>query len=309
LEKTKSIGEIKSGGFGDLIDIHGFTKSGTYRSLTYQKNGETKMYLTGHLEFHIDRCDKKWVRKNDDYQSETMEENEIEILKDAIRELAELGKRLTAYAFHEGELKEKDLKDLIFIGAAVISDPIRPEVENAIKALEDAGVQTKMITGDIRETAVHVADQVGLKTDPMFIGNELENKTDRKLEKIVLESNIIARATPEQKLRFVKALQRQNRIVGVRGDGINDAPALRASHIGIAKGERGTDVARESADLVLIDDSFARLPDGVSIGRKAYDNFRKGSTYYLSAKAILLLIFIIPLILGKEFPFHRSRSF
>ncbi len=96
--------------------------------------------------------------------------------------------------------------------------------------------------------------------------------------------DVFARTTPEQKLRLVEALQREGHIVAVTGDGVNDAPALRAAHLGVAMGVRGTDVARDAADLILTDDDLAHLPEGVGIGRKAYDNFRKGITYYLSAR-------------------------
>jgi Ca2+-transporting ATPase len=114
--------------------------------------------------------------------------------------------------------------------------------------------------------------------------------------------SVFARTTPEDKLRLVEVCGRLGEIVGVTGDGVNDAPALRAAQVGIAMGARGTDVAKEAADLVLTDDSFAHLPDGVAVGRKAYDNFRKGITYYLSAKAILLAIFVVPLLVGVPFP-------
>ena len=114
---------------------------------------------------------------------------------------------------------------------------------------------------------------------------------------------MFARTTPEQQLRLVKALKRQYEVVAVTGDGVNDAPALSTAHVGIAMGQQGTDVAREAADLILTDDNLAHLPDGVAIGRKAYDNFAKGITYYLSAKAILLSAFLVPLLVGREFPF------
>ncbi len=303
LNKAETIGEIKKDDFGTLIDFQGFSRTGTYRSLSYKENGEIKVYITGRPEFIINRTDQKWVEQNGSYQPVKFDEKDKENLTGRLHELAEQGKRLTAYAFHQGELKEAEPTRLIFVGVAVISDPIRPEVKDSINKLANAGVETKMVTGDIQETAVYVASQVGLRTDLIFTGSDLETKTKGELEQIVMDSNVFARTTPEQKLRMVQALQRQGSVVGVTGDGINDAPALKAAQIGIAMGKKGTDVARESADLVLTDDSFAHLPDGVSIGRKAYDNFRKGITYYLSAKAILLSIFIFPLIIGIEFPF------
>jgi len=303
LNKSESIGDIKKMDFGSLIDFQGFSRTGTYRSLSYKENGDVKVYITGRPEFIIKRSDKKWVCQNGAYQPEKIDEKEKENLLAKLHEFAEQGKRLTAYAFHQGELKKAEPTGLIFAGVAVISDPIRPEVRDSIKMLAKAGVDTKMVTGDIQETAVFVANHVGLETDLVYTGNDLEAKTKGELEQIVLDSNVFARTTPEQKLKLVQALQSKDKVVGVTGDGINDAPALRAAQIGIAMGKKGTDVARQAADLVLTDDNFAHLPDGVSIGRKAYDNFRKGIIYYLSAKAILLSIFIVPLIIGIEFPF------
>jgi Ca2+-transporting ATPase len=143
---------------------------------------------------------------------------------------------------------------------------------------------------------------VGLNGDAPVTGSELEGQSEADYDDAVRRAGVFARTTPEQKLRLVQALQRQDEVVAVTGDGVNDAPALRTAHVGIAMGQRGTDVAREAADLVLTDDNLAHLPDGVAIGRKAYDNFAKGITYYLSAKAILLSIFVVPLIAGVAFP-------
>jgi Ca2+-transporting ATPase len=159
-----------------------------------------------------------------------------------------------------------------------------------------------VVTGDKAETARQVAEEVGLDVTTV-VGRELKRTTDEELAGTVRDTAIFARVTPEQKLRLTEALKRRGEIVAVTGDGVNDAPALRTAHIGVAMGVTGTDVAREAADLVLTDDDFSHLPEGVAIGRKAYENFRKGITYYLSAKAILLTAFLVPLALGRPFPF------
>jgi Ca2+-transporting ATPase len=159
-----------------------------------------------------------------------------------------------------------------------------------------------MVTGDKAATARQVAGEVGLGVETLA-GSELADLSDRRLADRLPNVDVYARVTPEQKLRLTEGFKGRSAVVAVTGDGINDAPALRTAHIGVAMGVTGTDVAREAADLVLTDDDFSHLPEGVAIGRKAYDNFRKGITYYLSAKAILLTAFLVPLAAGRPFPF------
>jgi P-type Ca2+ transporter type 2C len=210
--------------------------------------------------------------------------------------------RITAYAYAEKSLQDDEMQELVFIAAAAIHDPIRPEVEDAVKQLADSGIRTIMVTGDIPETAASIAQQAGLDAERVLTGRDLADYSDHDLEEAVTTTQVFGRTSPEDKLRLVQACKRLDQVVAVTGDGINDAPALRTADIGIAMGQKGTDVAQEAADLVLTDDNLARLPDGVAIGRKAYDNFRKGITYYLSAKAILLSIFVAPLLAGVPFP-------
>lgn len=173
---------------------------------------------------------------------------------------------------------------------------MRDEVPAAISTLRRAGVRTRVVTGDNADTARHVSRAIGLDADRVLTGSDLAALADDAWAETARTTFVFARTSPEQKLRIVQALQDQGETVAVTGDGVNDAPALRTAHIGVAMGKTGTDVARDAADLVLTDDNLAHLPDGVRIGRKAYDNFRKGITYYLSAKAILLSAFLIPLV-------------
>ncbi len=302
LDAVKGLADFDHPQPGEMVDLTGFSQGGTYRCLTYLENGEKKHYITGRPEFILEHAERKWVLEDDQEHFERWGEGELTQLREKFADIAGQGKRLAAYGLCFGEHPQDQPEKLIFIGAAVISDPIRPEVSGAIEDLRGAGVRTVMITGDIPETAAHVANEVGLDASRVLVGSDLEKQSENELERVVVETDVFARTTPEQKLDLVKAFQRGGQVVAVTGDGINDAPALNAAHIGVAMGERGTDVAREAADLVLTDDNFAHLPDGVAIGRKAYDNFRKGITYYLSAKAILLTIFVIPLAIGIPFP-------
>jgi P-type Ca2+ transporter type 2C len=283
---------------GRLVSQHGFARSNQYRSLEYQKDSRNYLYVTGRPEWVMEHSNRKQTISG----TKEWTKKERQDLYKKIEDQAEQGKRITAYGYREGNSSDKEPSDLIFVGAAIISDPIRPEVKDAVRQLSDAGVLTVMVTGDIPQTAAFIAREIGISGDNVLTGNDLEGKSEKEIEAMVQSSHAFARATPEQKLRLVEAFKRLGQTVAVTGDGINDAPALHTAHVGIAMGQKGTDVAKEAADLILTDNNFAHLTDGVAIGRKAYDNFRKGITYYLSAKAILLSIFMIPLLVGVPFP-------
>jgi len=287
---------------GKLANLVGFSRGGAYRSMVYHQDAAIRTFLTGRPEYIIDHSNCREAPGDGSDQPVQWSQNEREVLKNKIAELAGQGIRIAAYAYRDGESPNGEPQDLIFTGAALISDPIRPEVKEAVQMLKQAGVRPVMIPGDIKETAGYVAREVGIDGSSGYSGRDLEGKSDKELEELARKGSVFARTAPEQKLKLVQTFQRLNQVVAVTGDGINDAPALNAAEIGISMGQTGTDVAKEAADLILTDDNFAHLPDGVAIGRKAYDNFRKGITYYLSAKAILLAIFIIPMLVGVPFP-------
>ena len=298
----KEAADIKPDQPGELVDLVGFSRGGKYRSLAYREGSQLQQFITGRPDYLLERSSQKRVFTANGSKDKPWDDGEKQKLQEEISGLAAQGKRVTAYALHKGKPDVDEPGGWVFAGAAVISDPIRPEVPDAIQTLSKAGVRTVMITGDIKETAAYIAGEVGLDAGRVVTGSDLEAMSDQEMETTIKNHNVFARTTPEEKFDLVKALQRQGQVVAVTGDGINDAPALNAAHIGVSMGEKGTDVAREAADLILTDDNFAHLPDGVAIGRKAYDNFRKGITYYLSAKAILLTIFVIPLLFGLPFP-------
>jgi P-type Ca2+ transporter type 2C len=299
----RATGERTAGG-GRLVDEVGFARGGSYRALTYAEDSARRTFLAGRPEFLVERSTRKQGADGD----VAWPDEEKAQLQERIEEEAAQGRRVTAYAraqrsdSGEDGSGESEPSDLVFVGAAVIADPIRPEVPDAVAQLEGAGIRVLMVTGDVAATAAHVGREVGLGDGRPVTGGELAGQDEAGYEALVRDRRVFCRTTPEQKLHLVQALVRQGEVVGVTGDGVNDAPALRAGQVGIAMGQTGTDVAREAADLVLTDDNFARLPDGVAIGRKAYDNFSKGLTYYLSAKAILLSIFVVPLAVGVPFP-------
>jgi P-type Ca2+ transporter type 2C len=191
-----------------------------------------------------------------------------------------------------------------FLGLVGLSDPVRPNVAAAIQECYTAGIRVVMITGDYPGTAQTIARQIGLmQMGAILTGAELDLMSDAELEQRIQSTNIFARAVPEQKLRLVNALKTKGEVVAMTGDGVNDAPALKSAQIGIAMGQRGTDVARESAALVLLDDDFSSIVQAVKLGRRIFDNLRKAMAYLLAihipiaGMSLIPVLFKLPLVL------------
>ena len=191
-----------------------------------------------------------------------------------------------------------------FIGLVGLSDPVRPTVAAAIQECHTAGIRVVMITGDYPETAQTIAQQIGLlQMGAVVTGAELDKMSDIDLQQHIQNTNIFARTVPEQKLRLVNALKNKGEVVAMTGDGVNDAPALKSAQIGIAMGERGTDVARESAALVLLNDDFSSIVQAVKLGRRIFDNLRKAMAYLvavhipIAGMSLIPVLFKLPLVL------------
>jgi Ca2+-transporting ATPase len=188
--------------------------------------------------------------------------------------------------------------NLRFTGLIGLADPVRPSVPAAMEECYHAGVRVIMITGDYPVTAQNIGEQIGLKGGGEVIsGAQLSAMSDHELQDRLGHINIFARVAPEQKLRLVKALKRRGEIVAMTGDGVNDAPALKAADIGIAMGARGTDVAREAASLVLMDDDFASIVNAIRLGRRIYDNLKKATAYVLAIHVPIAGITLVPVLL------------
>jgi P-type Ca2+ transporter type 2C len=216
--------------------------------------------------------------------------------------LADAGLRVLGVA--RSRFKQTDLPteqhdfDFEFLGLVGLADPIRPTVPAAIKECYGAGIRVVMITGDYPGTAQNVARQIGLEpAEEIITGPELDRMGDAELQRRIKSANIFARVVPEQKLRLVNALKADGEIVAMTGDGVNDAPALKAAHIGIAMGERGTDVAREASSLVLLDDDFSSIVQAVKQGRRIFDNLKKGMAYILAVHVPIAGMTLIPVLL------------
>ncbi len=195
-----------------------------------------------------------------------------------------------------------------FIGLIGFADPVRPTVAQAIKECYTAGIRVIMITGDHPGTAQNIGKQIGLKNFDKFItGPELTALSDSELTSKIKEINIFCRVVPEQKLKIVNALKANGQIVAMTGDGVNDAPALKSANIGIAMGGRGTDVAREAASLVLLDDDFSSIVGSVKMGRRIFDNLKKAMSYIFAIHVPIAGLSLLPLLFNKElilFPIH-----
>jgi Ca2+-transporting ATPase len=221
-----------------------------------------------------------------------------------VNSLAEQGMRVlgVARASYSGSIWP-DIQhdfDFKFLGLIGLADPVRPTVEPALKECTAAGIRVVMITGDYPVTAAAIAKQIGLSAGSggVISGADLSQMDEATLRERISHSNIFARMVPEQKLRLVNALKENGEVVAMTGDGVNDAPALKAAHIGIAMGAHGTDVAREAAALVLLDDDFASIVHAVRLGRGIFDNLRKAMAYIFAVHVPIAGLSLIPLLLG-----------
>jgi Ca2+-transporting ATPase len=227
---------------------------------------------------------------------------EIAPLRHAVAALASQGLRVLAVAqatWSGGSLPETQRGfDFRFVGLVGLSDPLRPEVPAAVKACIQGGVRVVMITGDHPATAAMIATQAGISGVTVLTGAEMEGLDEATLRTRLATTNVFARIMPEQKLRLVQAFASMGEVVAMTGDGVNDAPSLKAAHIGVAMGGRGTDVARESASLVLLDDNFASLVTAIRLGRRIDDNLRKAIGYILAVHVPIAGMSLLPVLVG-----------
>jgi Ca2+-transporting ATPase len=187
---------------------------------------------------------------------------------------------------------------LRFVGLVGLADPLRPSVPGAVAECRTAGIRVVMITGDYPATALAIARQSGLEISDVLTGDDLGNLDHAALAQRVKEVNVFARIVPDQKLRIVQALKNNGEIVAMTGDGVNDAPSLKAAHIGVAMGGRGTDVAREASSIVLLDDDFGSIVTAIRLGRRIYDNLRKAMGFIFAVHVPIAGMALLPLVLG-----------
>lgn len=261
----------------------------------YAINGKYMVITKGAVESVLKCCTTK---------------DEVEILK-TVNHFAQQGKRVLSYAVSVLDKLPSNISihniehNLNFIGIVAMIDPPREEAKQAIADCHSAGITPVMITGDHPITAHAIALETGIihkKSDIVITGSILESYTAEEFEKEVEHIKVYARVSPEQKLQIVKMLQKKNNFVAMTGDGVNDAPALRRADIGVAMGITGTDVSKEAAQMILLDDNFATIIKAVKEGRRIYDNIRKFIKYTLTSKGGLISIILLAPLFGMPIP-------
>jgi Ca2+-transporting ATPase len=296
-----------------MTTAHEFPSSSTDISPEFMKIWNWRGYVgefpyvifsKGAVDNLVPICDRVWV--ND--QVEPLNEHWIERIMSANNEQAENGMRVLGVATRtidqvSSDDAEQELEnELIFVGMVSMMDPARPEVKEAVQQCSDAGIRPVMITGDHPLTAGKIAAELGISENGRILtGQDLEKLSASELKEIVCEVDVYARVSPEHKLNIVEALEQQGEIVAMTGDGVNDAPALKAADIGVAMGITGTDVAKEASDMVLLDDNFATIVAAVEEGRRIYDNIRKFFKYTMTSNAGEIWVMLVAPLIGMPF--------
>lgn len=272
-----------------VIEMLPYESENQYSAVFYEKNGETYCTVKGSLEkvMSFSEENEKYINQNID--------------------LTKKGYRVIAIA--DGKVKgtnKEDIKNLEFIGMVAFIDPIRVEVKDSLKECNEAGIKVVMITGDHPLTAYAIAKELGLckKETEVATGKDVEEylaKGEKEFDEFVSKIRVFSRVTPIDKLEIVNSFKRQGEFVAVTGDGVNDAPAIRAANIGIAMGS-GTDVAKETASMIVADDNFTSIVSGVKEGRTAYSNIRKITLFLLSCGFAEVCFFLLSIAFGYDIP-------
>jgi P-type Ca2+ transporter type 2C len=265
-------------------------------------NGEAIIYIKGAPERLLDMCDRQLTSDGE----QKLDKN---AWKEKMDEVAGKGMRLLAAAYKKPEdnangLEKKDVeREAVFLGLIGIIDPPREEAIEAIRECRDAGIKVKMITGDHTITAKAIGKDMGIGDGEHAIdGKELDTMDDDELQSVVMENDVFSRASPEHKVKLVKALRANNMVIAMTGDGVNDAPALKNADVGIAMGIKGTEVAKDTAEMVLADDNFASITNAVEEGRTVYGNLQKTILFILPTNGAQSLVIIVAILLGISMP-------
>lgn len=274
-----------------------FSSSRKMMSVLCGVKKENVVYSKGAPEFLLKDC-KFIKRTNGIFRLTEAEKNKILAIN---KDLTQKTLRTLAIAYKINDSKKIKEEEFIFLGIVGMEDPPKAGVKEAMAVCLESGIKIKMITGDNKETARAIAEQIGLR-GKLLEGEELEKMTEDELAKIVQYITIFARVKPEHKLKIVRALKKNNEIVTMTGDGVNDAPALKEAHIGVAMGKAGTDVSREVADLILKDDNFATIIEAIKEGRTIFTNIQKFTTYQTSVNFSQVMLIFLAIIIGLPTP-------
>lgn len=267
-------------------------------------NSENHLYTKGAVDVILDRCDQILIHD----KKRPITEEDIKLIKEQNESFAKEGLRVLGFAYKTMKPKElslEDENDLTFVGMVAQMDPPRLESKDAVSKCKMAGIKPIMITGDHIITATSIAKEIGIFEDGDICleGKELETMSDSALDEILPKVSVYARVAPEHKIRIVEAWQKRNEIVAMTGDGVNDAPALKQSDIGVAMGITGTEVSKDVASMILTDDNFSTIVKAVITGRNVYANIKNSITYLLSGNfsAILAVVFTSLALLPTPF--------
>lgn len=267
-------------------------------------NSENHLYTKGAVDVILDRCDQILIHD----KKRPITEEDIKLIKEQNESFAKEGLRVLGFAYKTMKPKKLSLEDennLTFVGMVAQMDPPRLESKDAVSKCKMAGIKPIMITGDHIITATSIAKEIGIFEDGDICleGKELETMSDSALDEILPKVSVYARVAPEHKIRIVEAWQKRNEIVAMTGDGVNDAPALKQSDIGVAMGITGTEVSKDAASMILTDDNFSTIVKAVITGRNVYANIKNSITYLLSGNfsAILAVVFTSLALLPTPF--------
>jgi len=266
---------------------------------------EGVVFMKGAVDAVLDTCRYFWI----DDRPQPLDEHHRTRIMQSNDELAATGMRVLGVAFRrlrdlpqEGDDRNIE-SELIFVGMLGMIDPPRPEVKDAVARCRTACVRPIMITGDHPLTALYIARQLGITGgEQALVGKDLADLAPEQLEPLTDEVSVYARVAPQDKLRIVQALQNMGHVVAMTGDGVNDAPALKQAHIGVAMGKIGTDVSKEASDMVILDDNFATIVNAVEEGRIVYDNIRKFVKYTMTSNAGEICVMVLGPLLGMPLP-------
>lgn len=316
LSKKVNLGKENLSSKIQILDDLPFNSDLKLRGTLVDYNKEKQVFVVGATEQVLYNSDSFLL--GDKVQKVTLEDKKR--LEKEIAEKSFEGIRLLGLAYKQEEkdvtkIQAEDLNNLVFVGFVGIVDPIRPEVIPAVLATKKAGIRLLMLTGDHKNTALSIGKQIGLIDNfdqknefPLAISEqELENLSQQELERIVDKVNIFARCTPRRKLQILEILQKKGHIVAMTGDGVNDAPALKKANVGIAMGKIGTDVARESSEIILADDNFATIVKAIQEGRVIYNNILRSSNLALNRTLAGMGSILGAILIGSSLPFSSTQ--
>ena len=272
-----------------VLDTQPFSSQTKIMTTTIIYNGEKRVLLKGAPEVVLKAC--RLTRAQESKLLADMESHQ------------KLARRVICFAHADGD------KSFVYDGYASIADPIRKDVYKAVKDCKRAGITVKILTGDNKVTAFAIAKELNLVDNESQVVNasDLEKLTDQALKNVISKIVVVARSTPTIKLRIVKALKERGEVVAVTGDGINDAPAIKHADVGIAMGKTGSEITKEAADIILLDDSFATVVKSISFGRNVFKNLQRFILFQLSVNISALLFITVCAILGLESPFNTLQ--